>query len=148
MTAEPGTGTLDKNGDFMFFAYRAHGNDIIFPTVAVKVHRQKIAMFLFGERINTNYVRSVRRFPLQMLIYCAVGERGELSVFAFRTLCPPLVAKPGIPLIQTDGLITAFTALFAVPPLCINIFPSAEQRTKKFDFFFRRALIRYKNDIT
>ena len=148
MPAKPGTGTLDEKRNLMFFAYRAHGYDIVFPTAAVEIHRQKIAMFIFGERINTNDVRSVRRFPLQMLIDRAVVERGELSVFAFRTLCPPLVAKPGIPLVQTDGLITAFAALFAVPPLCINIFPSAKQRTKKFNFFFRRALIRYKNDIT
>ena len=126
VTAEPGTGALDEKRNFMFFAYRAYGNDIIFPTVAVKVHRQKPAMLVLGERINTDNIRSVRRFPLQMLIDRAVVERGELSVFAFRTLCPPLVAKPGIPLVQTDGLITAFAALFAVPPLCINIFPSAK----------------------
>ena len=141
VTAKPGTGTFDEKRNLMFFAYRAHGNDIVSPTAAVKVHRQKIAMFIFGERINTDNIRSVRRFPLQMLIYCAVVERGELSVFAFRTLCPPLVAKPCIPLVLTNGLIAALAAFLAVPPLCVNIFPPAEQRTKKFDFFFRRTLV-------
>ena len=126
VTAKPGTGTFDEKRNLMFFAYRAHGYDIVFPTAAVKVHRQKIAMFIFGERINTDNIRSVRRFPLQMLIYCAVVERGELSVFAFRTLCPPLVAKPGIPLVQTDGLITALAAFLAVPSLCVNILPASK----------------------
>lgn len=141
VTAKPGTGTFDEKRNLMFFAYRAHGSDIVLPTTSVKVHHQKPAMLVLSERINADDVRSVRRFPLQMLIYCAVVERGERSVFAFRTLCPPLVAKPCIPLVITNGLISALAALFAVLPLCVNIFPPAEQRTKKFDFFFRRTLV-------
>ena len=82
-------------------------------------------MFIFGERINTDNIRSVRRFPLQMLIDRAVIERGELSVFAFRALCFPLIAEPCTPLVQADGLIAALAAFFAVPPLCINIFPAS-----------------------
>ena len=148
MTTKPGTGTLDEERDFMFFAYCAHGNDVVFPTAAIKVHRQKITMFVLGKRINADDICSLRRLPLQMFIYRAVVERGELSVFAFRASCFPLVAKPRIPLVQADGLITALSALFATPPLCINVLPPAKQRTKKFNFFFRRTLIRYDRAIT
>ena len=90
--------------------------------------------------IGTDYILSVRTFPLKMPVYILILQCFEQPIGAFRTSVSFLVAQLPVPFVPAYRLVAGFPGGPAVPSPRKHVLTPLEQIAEHIHFFFQRQI--------